>query len=246
MSVPRPVTLAPEMRGRTTQNFVSDARNSSVLGAICALMITRWWSSESRIDDTVPISTPLYWSLVLPASRPSAVRKTIVIVGPSLRILVTATHTPTSAARIGMNHTSDSRVRLRVRPFDSGTGGKGRSLSAIEYLFRTRRIPDEARIERLHRQHRQHHHRRKEQQPGPRRDIHKWLKLNQRRGESIDEHIDHRPAPDELHHPVQPYPLPAVLHRSPLRAYQQVAQRQDLRAWDHDARHQDDQRQRPS
>ena len=59
MSVPRPVTLAPEMRGRTTQNCVSSTRKLSVLGAICAVVITRWWSSESRIVVSVPTSTPL-------------------------------------------------------------------------------------------------------------------------------------------------------------------------------------------
>jgi hypothetical protein len=47
----------------------------------------------------------------------------IVIVGPSSMILVTATHTPTKAATIGMNHTS-SRVRLLGSLLDSGTGGR--------------------------------------------------------------------------------------------------------------------------
>ena len=42
ISVPNPVTLAPEIRGRTTQNLVSSAKNSSVLGVICAVAITRW------------------------------------------------------------------------------------------------------------------------------------------------------------------------------------------------------------
>ncbi len=50
------------------------------------------------------------------ASSPSADRKTIVILGPSLKTLVTATHAPTSAATIGMNQTRESRVRFLGRP----------------------------------------------------------------------------------------------------------------------------------
>ena len=53
--MPSPVTLAPEMRGRTTQNCVSSTRNSSVLGAICAvgdhaLMIVREPDRRDRAD----------------------------------------------------------------------------------------------------------------------------------------------------------------------------------------------------
>ena len=40
MRVPRPDTVAPEMRGRTTQNLVSSTSRFSVLGAICAVATT--------------------------------------------------------------------------------------------------------------------------------------------------------------------------------------------------------------
>ena len=40
MSVPSPETVAPEMRGRTTQNFVPSTRKSSVFGSICTVTIT--------------------------------------------------------------------------------------------------------------------------------------------------------------------------------------------------------------
>src|SRR5580700_1850967 len=110
MRVLSPVTLAPDIRARTTQNLVSSTRNFSVLGAICAVVITLRWSSERRIVSTVPTSTPLYLILVLPASSPSAERNTIVILGPSLRNLVTATQTPTSAATIGITQTRESLV----------------------------------------------------------------------------------------------------------------------------------------
>src|SRR5271156_1263027 len=132
---------------------------------------------------------------------------TMVILGPSLSTRVTATHAPTIAARIGMNQTSESRVRFLGTFLDSGTDERGGSRSGISNLFRTCLyrtcgIPDEPRIERLDRQHRKHHHRREEDQAGPRLDRHQWLQLDQGRGESIDEYIDHRPASDELDHPV--------------------------------------------
>ena len=37
MSVPSPEMVAPEMRGLTTQKFVSVTRRSPVFGAICAV-----------------------------------------------------------------------------------------------------------------------------------------------------------------------------------------------------------------
>src|SRR5208337_710719 len=61
---------------------------------------------------------------------------TIVILGPSLSTRVTATHAPTTAATIGMNQTSESRVRFFGTLLDSGTDGRAGSRSGIAYLFR--------------------------------------------------------------------------------------------------------------
>ena len=155
------------------------------------MTITLWWSSESRTVVTVPMSTPLYWILVLPASKPSADLKTIVILGPSLRTLVTAIQTPASAATIGMIQTSDSRVRLLGTAFESGTEGIGVPRSGMLNLFRDCGIPDQPRIEGLDREHRQHHHRREKEQARPRLHRHQRLKLNQGRGEGVDENVDH-------------------------------------------------------
>ena len=47
----------------------------------------------------------------------------------------------------------------------------------------------------------------KKNQSRPRFHRHQWLELDQRRGEGVDEHVDHRPASDELDHPVQPEAL---------------------------------------
>src|SRR5580765_3136508 len=104
--------------------------------------------------------------VVLPASSPSAVRKTSVILGPSLRILVTATQVPMTAATIGTIQTMESRVRFFGTALASATGGTGGFPSGMrQHLFRTGRIPDQPRIERLDAEHRQHDHRREEEQP---------------------------------------------------------------------------------
>ena len=59
-----------------------------------------------------------------------------MIFGPSLRIRVTATQTPTSAATIGMNQTSESRVFFLVTVLDSGTPGGGVFGSGMSNLSR--------------------------------------------------------------------------------------------------------------
>src|SRR5262249_2419115 len=206
ISVLSPVTLAPEIRGRTTQNCVSSTRNPSVFGSICAVATTLRWSSERRLWVRVPMSAPLYSIFVFPASSPSADLKTMVICGPWPRMRVTATQVPASAATIGTIHTSDSRVcRLGTRR-DSEIMGSG-----MLNLSRAHRIPDQARIERLHRQHREHHDRCEEEETGRRLDGHERLQLHERGRERVDEHVDHRPATDQLDHAVEPDALCVVL-----------------------------------
>src|ERR1022692_2750614 len=137
----------------------------------------------------VPTFKPLYWILVLPASSPSADWKTIVILGPWLMILVTATQVPATAATIGMIQTSESRVRFLGTTFASGTWGSGLSLSGMLNLLRTCGIPDQSRIKGLDREHRQHHHRGEEKKPGRRLHRHERLKLDEGDGEGVDKHV---------------------------------------------------------
>src|SRR5215471_8688901 len=196
MSVPSPEMFAPEMRGRTTQNSVSSTRKLAVFGSICAVVTTLWWSSERWMVSIFPTSTPLKWIDVLPASSPSAVWKTIVIVGPSARIRVTATQAPTTAATIGTIHTSDRRVLRLPRCFDSGTGGSGASASGMSDLVGARRVPDQAWIEGLDGEHREDHDRGEEEQARRGLHRHERLELDQRRGEGVDEDVDHRPTSD--------------------------------------------------
>src|SRR5260370_26241939 len=108
---------------------------------------------------------------------------TMVIWGSWLRFLVTATHAPRSAATIGMSQTSESRVRLLGTLLDSVTEERGGSRSGICNLFRICRvriygIPDESRIERLDREHREHHYRRKQDQAGAPLHFHQRRPLN--------------------------------------------------------------------
>src|SRR5438034_11833297 len=104
--------------------------------------------------------TSLYLTSVLPASRPSAALKTMVMVGPSLRMRWTAIPRATAAARIGMIQTTEIRVRL-LRT----TVACGRSVSSgmMVFLHCMAGIPDEAGVERFGCNHRQYRHRRKEQ-----------------------------------------------------------------------------------
>jgi hypothetical protein len=75
--------LPPAMRGLTTQKEVSSTSQSPASGAICTLARIRWRSGATFSDSMRPTSTPLYLTVVLPASRPSAEAKLISIVGPS-------------------------------------------------------------------------------------------------------------------------------------------------------------------
>src|SRR5450830_156208 len=130
----------PEMpdaatRGRTTQKRVSSAVKLSASLVSCTVVKTCERSLLSVIDCTRPISTSLYFTLVLPASSPSAEEKLIVITGPrSINILATSVR-PTTAATMGINHTSEgSQLRWRAR-FGSGNCCEGVVCSVIHYPF---------------------------------------------------------------------------------------------------------------
>src|SRR5215475_1999214 len=112
--------------------------------------------------------TSLYLTAVLPASSPSALLNTMVMVGPSLRMRWIAIPSATTAARIGMSHTTEMRVRRCRVTVASGRGGSSTCLAMVSSLGPS--VPDQARIERLGRHHRQHHHRREEQHAGTRLD----------------------------------------------------------------------------
>src|SRR6267143_3224154 len=113
----------------------------------------------------------------------------------------------TSAARIGMIQTAETRMRWRGTAIASGRWRRS-DWSVM------RRVPEETGIERRRRKHGQDHHRGEERQPGTRLRCHHRLKLNQCDDESDDEYIEHRPAPDQLDHPVQTRAIAGAVSRA--------------------------------
>ena len=125
-SVPSPVTVPPEMRGRTTQKRVPSTRYGAACLAISTFTTTPFRSGEKAMLLTRPTSTSLYLILVLPASRPSAVTKVIEISGPLSSIALIASQPPTSTATIGINQTICSvRVDFGATAASGTSGSSG-------------------------------------------------------------------------------------------------------------------------
>src|SRR5262245_32538736 len=139
--------------------------------------------SASSTLVTWPIFTSLYLTSVFPASMPSATLKTIVMVGPSFRIRCTAIPTATSAARIGMTHTMDTRELF----FETTVACASSSCSPSGMTFLPGRggIPDEAGVEGHCRQHGEDDHPGEEDHPGARHHGHQGRQLHQRHGERV-------------------------------------------------------------
>src|SRR5574337_264053 len=232
------------MRGATIQNFVSSTIRPAALFAIFAVTSTLEESEPSCTAVTWPMFTSLYLMKVLPASRPSPALKTMVMVGPSLKTRWIAIPMATTAARIGMIQT----IEIRVPLFGTivACGRLSRSMfSAMPPIPVRPRIPDEARVEGLHRNHRQHDHRREKQHSRTWLHRHQRLQLHEGDGERVDEHVQHRPAADKLDHSIQPCPLAAAPERAALHRDQEIAERDQLPERDHHARDQHDERERP-
>src|SRR5574341_1121671 len=146
----------------------------------------------SEICFTSPTSTFLYLIFVLPASRPSAVLKVIVIVGPRSWIAFTASHPPITTATIGISQTIENNPRRFGATAASGTS-KSRGALAIGP---PQRIPNEARVKTLRREHREDHDRSEGDGPWPGLDRRQGLELNERGKDRRDIDIHHGPAAD--------------------------------------------------
>ena len=107
----RPETPLKVTRGSTTQNFASATMRPAALLSIFAVTSTFEWSEESCTAVTCPMFTSLYLMKVLPASTPCATLKTMVMVGPSLKMRWIAIPMATTAARMGTIQTTDIRWR---------------------------------------------------------------------------------------------------------------------------------------
>src|SRR6185437_7096309 len=115
-----PDTPEPAIRGRTTQKRLSAAVKLFASFFSCTLTSTCERSSLSMMDCTVPISTSLYLTLVLPASSPSAELNIIVISGPCCTQVLIAIEIPITAASMGISQINEG-IQSRCRTF-SGAG----------------------------------------------------------------------------------------------------------------------------
>src|SRR5262245_22760791 len=112
----------------------------------------------------------------------------------------------TTAASAGMIQTAETRARLLGTTVASGRSSRC-GVSAMALPPARARIPDEAAVEGIGRRHREDDDGREEQDARPRLDRHQRLELDQGDRERVDEDVQHRPAPDELDHAVEPGPL---------------------------------------
>src|SRR5262249_38165643 len=174
--VRRPTPPPAVTRGRTTKTRVSSTRKLSASLLSSAVATTPFRSGLRLTVFTRPISTSLYLILVLPASRPSAVLKVMVMTGPRSRTAFTASQPPTSTATMGTSQMSWGAKRRRGTATASGrSGAPGSGLSAM----RLHRIPDQARIEALCREHGQHDHRAEGDGPRAGLDAHEAPELHE-------------------------------------------------------------------
>src|SRR5215470_4511243 len=117
--------------------------------------------------------------------------------------------------------------------------------STIECLPFERSVPEQARVEGLRRKHGEHHHGHEEHHTRAGLDGHQRLQLYQRHDERINEHVEHRPAADELDHAIHTGALVPVPDLAPLHLDQQVGKGNELAERDHDTCDEHDERERP-
>src|SRR5215469_16904916 len=234
--VPRPETPLRVMRGSTTQNFASSTMRLVARFDIFAVTSTPSESLASSTLVTWPILTSLYLTSVFPASIPSATLNMMVMVGPSVRMRSTAIPTAITAARMGMIHTMEIRERLRDTTVACATSS--RSPSAMFALPGRAGIPDETGVEGHRRQHGQDDHCGEEDHARSWLHGHERLQLHEGDGEGVDEHVEHRPAPDHLDQPIQPGSVAVASRDAPLHRDEEIGEGHQLAEGDHHARHQ--------
>ncbi len=112
--VPRPRAPRRLSCGRTTQKRVFRRRKWSVPWLKRMVSTTFAKSSLNWMPSTMPMSTSLYLTMVLPASMPSAVRNAMVTSGPRSEMVLTISQPPTINVTSGMSHTMEGPERLRT------------------------------------------------------------------------------------------------------------------------------------
>src|SRR5205814_6609762 len=161
-----------------------------------------------------PTSMSLYLILVLPACRPSAVRKLMMMTLPRSSQWLTASQAPMASATAGTSHTSGS-----VRPERGAASACGMGSGGGALLMFLDRIPDQARIEAHRRHHRQHHHRAEGERRRAGAHGGERAELHHRDEQRDDEDVEHRPAADRFDQPIEARALrllrcPGELHRA--------------------------------
>src|SRR5882672_1210689 len=223
------------MRGFTTQKRVSSTRWGLASLTSSAVAMTSFRSGESATDLTTPICTSLYFSLVLPASMPSALLKRMVMVGPRSSTAFTPSQPASSAATKGTSHTAGSDQRARLAATASGVSAGCMAL----------RVPDEARIETHRRQHGEHHDRGEGKRAGPGVDRRQGLRLDERDQDRGHIDVEHRPASDQLDDAVEARALARLPGRAQLDRRGEKGERRHLQQRHADARDEDHERERP-
>ena len=167
-----------------------------------------------------------------------------------------------------MSHTSGNRHRERGASTASGIAsgpacsGCGHRVSVVTEVpdadcareslaaradcpFDFCRIPDQARIEALCREHRQDHDRAERNRTRSGADVGERLELDDGREQRHHVDVEHRPLADELDHSIELRPLQRLRRRAPPHRQQQVGEREQLRQRHDDARDEHDQREVP-
>src|SRR5215467_7086554 len=233
--VPRPEMPLRVTRGSTTQNLESSTRRLVARLDIFAVTSTPSESFASSTLVTWPIFTSLYLTSVFPASIPSATLNMMVMVGPSVRIRSTAIPTAITAARMGMIHTMEIRELFFETTVACATSS--RSPSAMIALPGRAGIPDETGVEGHRRQHGQDDHRGEEDHARSWLHGHERLQLHEGDGEGVDEHVEHRPAPDHLDQPIQPGSVAVASRDAPLHRDEEIGEGHQLAEEEHHAAH---------
>src|SRR5215831_11645762 len=234
--VPRPDTPLRVTRGSTTQNFASSTRRLATRFDIFAVTSTPSESFASSTFVTWPIFTSLYLTSVFPASIPSATLNMMMMVGPSVRIRSTAIPTAITAARMGMIHTMEIRELFFETTVACATSP--RSPSGMISLPGRAGIPDETGVEGHRRQHGQDDHGGEEDHARTGLHGHERLQLHEGDGEGVDEHVEHRPAPDDLDQAIQPGPVAVASRHAALNRDEEIGEGHQLAERNHHARHQ--------
>src|SRR4029079_2590192 len=229
------------MRGRTTQKRVSSTTRLSVPLASSAVAMTPETSGARVSLVIVPTSMSLYLILVLPACRPSAVRKLMMIVVPRSSQYENASQAPTAMAIAGTTQMSGSERRELRADTACGIESGGGVLLTLAF----HRIPEEARIEVARRRHGEHYHRAESERARPGLDVAERAQLHDRGQEGNDEDVEHRPAADGLERAVEAGPLEHASFPAELHGEEQDHEAEHLGERHGNARHEHDDREVP-